>query len=75
MVIDHGSVKSLQVVIPWASLESNPLKIIIDGIYLQVGPLDLSVLNAEELTVRALAMKTFKLQEIDKAIECAGKYA
>ena len=73
VVIAHGSVQYLQVVIPWASLESNPVKIIIDGIYLQVGPLDLAVLDAEELTVRALAMKTFKLQEIDKAIERAGK--
>ena len=73
VVIHHGSVKALNIKIPWASLESNPLKINIDGIYLQVGPLDLSQMEAEELTVRALEMKIFRLKEIDKAIERAAQ--
>ena len=73
IVIIHGSVKNLQVRIPWASLESNPVRITIDGIYLQVGPLDLSVLDAEELTNRALEVKQYKLTEADKAMEASLK--
>ena len=73
VVIAHGSVKSLHVVIPWATLESNPVKIRIDGVLLQIGPLDLSILDAEDLTVRALAVKQFKLQEIDKVFERAAE--
>jgi vacuolar protein sorting-associated protein 13A/C len=69
VVIAHGSVKSLHVQIPWATLESNPLKIRIDGVFLQIGPLNLSKLDAEELTVRALAVKQLKLQEIDRIYE------
>ena len=66
VVIHHGSIKNLHIRIPWASLESNPLKVSIDGIYLQVGPLDLSKMAANELHVRAIEMKAFRLQEIGK---------
>ena len=69
VIIAHGSVKSLLIKIPWATLESNPVKITIDGIYLQVGPLELSLLNAEDLTIRALAVKQYKLDEVEKNIE------
>ena len=75
VVIVHGSVKNLQVRIPWASLESNPVRITIDGIYLQLSPLDLSVLNAEDLTARALSMKQYKLSEADKALESSMQVA
>jgi hypothetical protein len=40
--VERGSLKKLSVKIPWASLDSKPVTISLDGIYLQAGPLDLS---------------------------------
>jgi vacuolar protein sorting-associated protein 13A/C len=64
IAIIHGSVKSLQVTIPWATLESNPVRIVIDGVYLMVSPIDLSRLDAEDLTARALQVKQYKLHQV-----------
>lgn len=35
--ISHGSLKSLKLIIPWASLDSKPVQVIMDGVYLQAG--------------------------------------
>ena len=35
--VSHGSLKRLEVSIPWASLESKPVIVVMDGVYLQAG--------------------------------------
>jgi hypothetical protein len=40
--IFHGSVRSLEILVPWTSLLTSPLKIKLDGILLDVGPMEAS---------------------------------
>lgn len=72
VVINHGSIKSLEIKIPWATLLQNPIKIRISGVYLDVGPLDLSTLNKEEEFKRILEEKIRKLTLTDKYFELSS---
>jgi vacuolar protein sorting-associated protein 13A/C len=65
----HGYVETLEVVIPWASLESQPVKIILEGVYLLITPVDLSSLHLQDLHERIKQFKSQKLDEIEKTIE------
>jgi vacuolar protein sorting-associated protein 13A/C len=47
--VTHGSLKSLILKIPWTALESKPVRVVIDGVYLQAGPLDVSTLSPDQL--------------------------
>lgn len=67
--IVHGAVTSLTVIIPWASLETNPVRILADGVYLQVNQLNMADLNGEFMMKRAIEMKRFKLDEADKLVK------
>lgn len=42
VVVVHGSLKSLKLKVPWTSLESKPVQVTIDGVYIQAVPLDLT---------------------------------
>lgn len=64
-----GFVETLEVVIPWASLESQPVKIFIEGVYLLISPLDLSSLSPNEINEQIQQVKRMKLDEIEKMIE------
>jgi vacuolar protein sorting-associated protein 13A/C len=66
--VQRGCIKKIHVKIPWASLESKPVTVIIDGIFLQAGPLDLSTLSAED-SQRMISMSIMKkLEEAEKGI-------
>jgi N-terminal region of Chorein or VPS13 len=65
----YGVIKRLELVVPWGSLESNPVKICIDGVYIQLEPLDLSSLDTDQIRANMLATKYFKLDEADKAYQ------
>jgi len=67
--IVHGAVTSLTVIIPWASLETNPVRILADGVYLQVNQLNVADMNGEFMMKRAIEMKRFKLDEADKLVK------
>ena len=71
--VTHGSVKVLEVIIPWATLESNPVKVVLDGVYLQVGPLDASTFNSSELRKQAFTMKRQKLMQAEKSVILAAQ--
>lgn len=71
--VSHGSVKTLQVVIPWATLESNPVKVVLDGVYLQVGPLDAADFDSTELREQAFMMKRHRLDQAEKAVEVSAQ--
>jgi vacuolar protein sorting-associated protein 13A/C len=64
-----GYVETLEVVIPWASLESQPVKIFLEGVYLLISPLDFSSLSLKEINEQIQQIKRMKLDEIEKIIE------
>jgi hypothetical protein len=72
VVINHGSIKTLEIKIPWATLLQNPIRIKITGVYLDVGPLDLSTLNKEEEFKRILEEKLRKLKVVEKYLELSS---
>jgi vacuolar protein sorting-associated protein 13A/C len=66
--ISHGALKHLRLKIPWSHLESKPVRVVIDGVYLQCGPLDVSSLTVEELRARVLAGKRERLKAAMQAV-------
>eukprot|EP01033_Poteriospumella_lacustris_P006747 gene6747-4866_t len=71
-VIYHGYVERLEIVIPWASLLTNPLKIRIEGVILDVGPVDLDGLNKEDILKMMIQEKLQKLKLIDQFLDISS---
>jgi vacuolar protein sorting-associated protein 13A/C len=67
--IHHGTVQSLQVSIPWSKLDSQPVKVELRGVFLQVGPLSTETLDPVEIERRMLEDKRKKLLQVEKHIE------
>ena len=65
----HGEIKTLDITIPWTALLNSPVKVIIDGVNLQVGPLNLAALDKEETKKRVIAAKMQKLRMVDRFID------
>jgi vacuolar protein sorting-associated protein 13A/C len=65
----QGSLKSLEIIIPWATLDSAPVQLFLDGISLLVSPLDVSSFDVEEVKTRLAANKKYKLQQSDKLLD------
>jgi vacuolar protein sorting-associated protein 13A/C len=63
--VSSGSLKKLIVRIPWAHLETKAVKVEIDGVYLQAGPLDISTISSDELKRNALHSKRARLKIAD----------
>ena len=53
----HGVVKTLEVQIPWTALMNSPVRINIDGVYLQVKPMNVSALDKNQTRNRLRIMK------------------
>jgi vacuolar protein sorting-associated protein 13A/C len=66
--VSRGSLKKLKLKIPWTQLESKPVRVIIDGVYLQAGPLDLFHSSAEDIRKTLHASKLQRLKETDSSI-------
>lgn len=64
--VTNGSVKRVEIIIPWTSLESQPVKIDMSGIFLQVGPLVVKHLDPADVSARALENKRHKLDAAEK---------
>jgi vacuolar protein sorting-associated protein 13A/C len=73
ITITHGSLKMLKLKIPWTSLESKPVKVIIDGIYLQAGPLDVSSLSPEQLKKMACDALRQRFKSAEDAAMAKGQ--
>jgi vacuolar protein sorting-associated protein 13A/C len=69
LALKHGFVKRMELIVPWATLESNPVKILIDGVNLILEPVDLSSLQPEAIRESMLANKFYKLNKADKAYQ------
>ena len=65
----HGSVKTLEIFIPWTALLNSPVRIKIDGVYLQLRPLNVSSLSKEERQDRVRSQKQEKIQFADKFLK------
>jgi len=73
--IVHGHIRTLEVTIPWTALLNSPVKVVIDGLYLQVGPLNVAALDKEETKKRVMEAKMQKLRMVDKFIDfSAGEH-
>lgn len=70
-VIHHGLVESLEITIPWTALFVSPLKIKINGIYLDVGPSELNLSDQAKLIEKIFQEKLRKLQVIDQYLSIA----
>lgn len=66
--VKKGCLKHLHVSIPWTQLESKPVEIEIDGVYLLATPLDISQCTPEKSRKMVNAMKQKKLEEIQDFI-------
>lgn len=64
----RGSLNNLKVKVPWTSLESKPVEVFIDGVYLLAAPLDFSRLAAEEARKMILASNAAKLKQMEDAV-------
>ncbi len=62
----YGSVKTLEVFIPWTALLNSPVRINIDGVYLQLCPLNMAALDKEETRKRIKSQKQEKIAFADK---------
>ena len=71
--VTHGSLKSLKLKIPWTALESKPVRVIIDGVYLQAGPLNVSSLSPEQLKNMAFDAKRVRLEAAEDAVMAASQ--
>lgn len=70
--VHSGLIHTLEITIPWTALFSSPVKILVDGVYLQFGPLDPSTLNAKERRKRLLERKREKLKFADKFFDVSA---
>jgi len=68
ITVTRGFVKKIRVEIPWASLTTRPVKVLIEGIYLQASPLDVTSKTPEELRAHALYGKQKTLSELESSI-------
>jgi hypothetical protein len=66
--VKKGSLKRLTVKVPWTSLESKPVEVEIDELYLLACPLDLTQNSPEEGRKMNQAMRSKKLKQIDDAV-------
>jgi hypothetical protein len=67
--IVNGCIKKLELIIPWTSLLTSPVKVLIDGVYLQVGPLNVDALDRQETAKRIMDLKMQKLKFADKFLD------
>jgi vacuolar protein sorting-associated protein 13A/C len=67
----HGTVRKFRVSIPWASLDRNPVKVEIDGVYLLLGPVSKADWAADEVRSRRLKIKRGQIAAAEK--EAAAK--
>lgn len=65
----NGFIESINIEIPWTSLESSPVKIFINGVYLLVKPLDFNSYTPEQAQNHFSAIKLATLLQEEKKID------
>src|SRR3546814_16803683 len=64
--IHHGTVRDFEVTIPWTALESQQVKVEINGVYLQCGPLSTGTHDHGEIARKILEAKKPKTNQTTK---------
>lgn len=64
----RGSLKKLQLKIPWTNLESKPVSVIMDGMFLETGPVDLSEISAKDAKRMVSKSRQKKMEKAERAI-------
>src|SRR5690606_10673669 len=67
--IHHGTVRDFEVTIPWTALESQPVKVEINGVYLQCGPLSTETLDPAEIERKLFEAKQQKLEQLERRLD------
>lgn len=67
----RGLLSNLRVEVPWTALDSKPVEVFIDGVYLLAAPLDTSRMSAEEARKMVLSANQAKLKQVEDAIMLA----
>jgi vacuolar protein sorting-associated protein 13A/C len=67
--VHHGLIHQLEVIIPWTALFNSPVKILIDGVYLQFGPLSSHSIPMKDRRKHSLDRKREKLRLSDKFLD------
>eukprot|EP01038_Epipyxis_sp_PR26KG_P007511 gene7511-10233_t len=70
--IPFGVIKTLEINIPWATLLTNPIKIKIDGVYLQINPCDIREYDKAKSVRRLLNEKLQQIKLVDEFIELSS---
>ena len=65
----YASISSLEIIIPWTALLNSPVKILIDGVYIQVSPLKTDELDHETAKNHARMKKQEQLIKADKLFD------
>ena len=68
ITVGRGCVKRLSLNIPWANLNKKPVSVIIDGIFLEAGPLDLSSISKEESERMKAKSRLKKMEKVEHTI-------
>ena len=64
----RGSLKKLQLKIPWTNLESKPVSVIMDGMFLETGPVDLSEISTADAKRMVAKSRQKKMEKAERAI-------
>jgi vacuolar protein sorting-associated protein 13A/C len=64
--IVHGSIRLLEITIPWTSLLTSPIRICVSGLALQVGPIDIEDVDKSKALKAAIQEKIDNLLLVEK---------
>ena len=67
-----GNLSHLRIAVPWASLESKPVRVTIDGVYLLLRPTDIHALDADELHKNILRLRRLRASDLQRRLEAAS---
>ena len=68
ITVTRGFVGKIHVTIPWTALDSKPLQVMIENVYLQASPLDISSLNSEKIREEVRLTKHKRLEDVEAEI-------
>ena len=69
----HGTLRMLTILIPWVSLHSKPVKVMIDGVVLQAAPLDVNSMGKNDLKTKIFNTKRRRLLLADSVVSVKSK--
>lgn len=65
MVIEKGQIRSISLEIPWASLGSSPVRVVVDGLFIQTAAIDADLTSLDVLHLFEEEIKARRLQSAE----------